>query len=44
MLRILYVVSVLALVAGSAVTAQGMDRDSRAERSVAYTVLASMPR
>ena len=44
MSRILYACAVVSLIGGSALAAMGLDRDSRPERSIAYTVLASMPR
>jgi hypothetical protein len=44
MLRILYAISVVTLIGGSAVTARNMDRDARPERNVAIAVFATIPR
>jgi hypothetical protein len=44
MLRLLYAIAVVTLIGGSAVTAAGIDRDSRAERGVAIALMASLPR
>lgn len=43
MLRIIYAVTV-ALISGSAVTTEGIDRDARVERGAAIAMLASMQR
>jgi hypothetical protein len=40
MLRIAYVVAVASLIGGSAVMAQGIERDFRAERGAALVTLA----
>ena len=44
MLRIAYALTILTLIGGSAVTAHGIDRDSRAERAPMILMLAGMPR
>ena len=44
MLRIAYALTVVTLLGASAVTAQGIDRDSRAERVASVVFLAQLPR
>lgn len=44
MLRIAYALAVIALIGGSVVMAQAMDRDSRPERRAAIKVLAGLAR
>ena len=41
MLRAAYALAVLVLISGSAVMAQGIDRDSRAERGAAILTMAT---
>ncbi len=41
MLRIAYVIAVASLIGGSAVMAQGIERDNRAERGAAIVALAT---